>query len=119
MSDEEYKTPAGWYDDPNNPGQQAYWDGKEWAPAPIPGAASDRPPRNTLGIIAVVVAVIALLAALAGPFGIPFAIAGLVLAILAAIRGRGPLAWVALFLSVVGLLVSVFVTINVWIPAIT
>ena len=42
-------TPAGWYDDPQNPGQQRYWDGAQWteqrqpaaptAPAPPPTAA--------------------------------------------------------------------------------
>jgi len=23
-------TPAGWYDDPEQPGQQRYWDGTAW-----------------------------------------------------------------------------------------
>jgi uncharacterized RDD family membrane protein YckC len=40
-------TPAGWYPDPQNPGQQRYWDGTTWSestqpsgagvPAPAPG----------------------------------------------------------------------------------
>ena len=38
-------TPAGWYADPNQPGQQRYWDGAAWtahiapaaAPPPAPG----------------------------------------------------------------------------------
>lgn len=31
-------TPAGWYPDPQMPGQQRYWDGSAWAPsaAPVP-----------------------------------------------------------------------------------
>ena len=38
-------TPAGWYPDPQNPGQQRYWDGSAWAAAapsapPVPAAAS-------------------------------------------------------------------------------
>lgn len=43
--------PAGWYDDPENPGQHRYWDGGQWTeqrrpadgggtPPPAPGAPS-------------------------------------------------------------------------------
>lgn len=108
-------TPPGWYDDPNNPGEQAYWDGQEWAGPESP----DRKPGNALAIVGVVCGAIAVLAALLGPFAIPFGIAGLVIGILAALRGRGPLAWVALGLSIVGLLVSVIVTTTVWVPALS
>lgn len=33
--------PAGWYPDPQNPGQQRYWDGSAWAApvAPVPSVA--------------------------------------------------------------------------------
>ena len=103
-------TPPGWYDDPNNPGQQAYWDGQEWAGPPAP----DRKPGNTLAILAVVFGGIAVLAPLAGPFAIPFGVAGLVIGILAALRGRNPLAWVAVGLSIFGLVVAVFITTNFW-----
>lgn len=34
-------TPAGWYPDPENPGQQRYWDGSAWA---APGAPPTAPP---------------------------------------------------------------------------
>ena len=39
-------TPAGWYDDPNQPGQQQYWDGNQWTGQmqPAPGAAATAPP---------------------------------------------------------------------------
>jgi uncharacterized RDD family membrane protein YckC len=41
-------TPAGWYDDPNQPGQQQYWDGTQWTgqmqPAPGAAAATAPPP---------------------------------------------------------------------------
>ena len=33
-------TPAGWYPDPQNPGQQRYWDGAAWSEATQPGAAA-------------------------------------------------------------------------------
>ena len=33
-------TPAGWYPDPQNPGQQRYWDGAAWSEAIQPGAAA-------------------------------------------------------------------------------
>ena len=105
-------TPPGWYDDPNNPGERAYWDGKEWAGPEQP----DRKPGNTLAIVGVVLGAVAILAALAGPFGLPFAIGGLVIGVLAALRGRGPLAWVAVGLSAVGLLVSIVVTVTIWVP---
>jgi hypothetical protein len=31
-------TPAGWYDDPEQPGQQRYWDGNAWTEHRAPGA---------------------------------------------------------------------------------
>ncbi|WP_082958203.1 DUF2510 domain-containing protein [Mycobacterium alsense] len=45
-------TPAGWYDDPENPHAQRYWDGRSWtphrqakpAPQPIPRPAPFPPP---------------------------------------------------------------------------
>ena len=39
-------TPAGWYDDPNQPGQQQYWDGNAWTGQmqPAPSAAATMPP---------------------------------------------------------------------------
>ena len=39
MSDQ--STPAGWYPDPQNPGQQRYWDGNAWSEAtqPLGGGA--------------------------------------------------------------------------------
>ena len=107
-------TPPGWYDDPNNPGEQAYWDGQEWAGPQAP----DRNPGNTLAVVGIVFGAIAVLAALFGPFATPFAIAGLVIGILAALRGRKALAWVAVGLSVVGLVVSVMVTTSVLDPEI-
>ena len=30
-------TPAGWYPDPSNPGQQIYWNGTEWVGGPWTG----------------------------------------------------------------------------------
>jgi hypothetical protein len=37
-------TPAGWYDDPEQPGQQRYWDGNAWTEQRAPGAATPAPP---------------------------------------------------------------------------
>lgn len=78
-------TPAGWYDDPEQPGQQRYWDGTAWtenrapttAPTPAPPSAPAPPPATAppasssnrvvwiivavLGVIAVLV-VVAILA---------------------------------------------------------
>jgi uncharacterized protein DUF2510 len=31
--------PAGWYQDPNAPGQQRYWDGSEWGDSLMPAGA--------------------------------------------------------------------------------
>jgi len=59
-------TPAGWYDDPEQPGQQRYWDGTAWtehraaagaaptppppgSPAPPPVAGSVPPPPPAAG----------------------------------------------------------------------
>lgn len=36
-------TPAGWYADPENPGQQRYWDGNTWTDNFAPGASSPVP----------------------------------------------------------------------------
>jgi hypothetical protein len=36
-------TPAGWYDDPEQPGQQRYWDGSAWTEHRAPGAAATPP----------------------------------------------------------------------------
>ncbi len=40
MADDPH-VPAGWYPDPENPGQQRYWDGAAWGPA---GVAPSPPP---------------------------------------------------------------------------
>lgn len=41
-------TPAGWYDDPGQPGQQRYWDGSAWTEHRAPGAqAAPTPPPAT------------------------------------------------------------------------
>jgi len=40
------QAPAGWYDDPENPGKQRYWDGQAWAPLnPPPPPAAAAPPE--------------------------------------------------------------------------
>lgn len=36
-------TPAGWYPDPETPGQQRYWDGNAWTQNFAPGAAPPAP----------------------------------------------------------------------------
>ena len=52
-------TPAGWYDDPEQPGQQRYWDGNAWTEHRAPGGVArgtadpaappqPRPPRRLL-----------------------------------------------------------------------
>jgi len=44
-------TPAGWYPDPNTPGQQRYWDGAAWTDNTAPGAgtAPGAPPAPPVG----------------------------------------------------------------------
>jgi len=44
-------TPAGWYPDPNSPGQQRYWDGAAWTDNTAPGAgtAPAAPPAPPVG----------------------------------------------------------------------
>lgn len=41
-------TPAGWYDDPNDPNAQRYWDGQDWTPhrqrKPVSRPAPQQPP---------------------------------------------------------------------------
>ena len=37
-------TPAGWYDDPEQPGQQRYWDGDAWTEQRAPGAPAPAAP---------------------------------------------------------------------------
>lgn len=49
-------TPAGWYPDPQAPGQQRYWDGAAWtasAPAPSPS-----PTTSTNAVIGLVLAIL-------------------------------------------------------------
>ena len=56
--------PAGWYPDPQNPGQQRYWDGSAWgatAPAapPAPAVASGvAPTTSTNAVIGLVLAIV-------------------------------------------------------------
>ncbi len=52
-------TPAGWYDDSENPGQQRYWDGAQWtehrqpvAPTPPPPPAPPQPPAASTATVA-------------------------------------------------------------------
>jgi hypothetical protein len=46
--------PAGWYQDPQNPGQQRYWDGNAWtAAAPFAG-----PVTSTNAIVGLVLAIV-------------------------------------------------------------
>lgn len=53
---------AGWYPDPQNPGQQRYWDGNAWAAAaapPAPGVAPVAGPRtSTNAIVGLVLAIV-------------------------------------------------------------
>jgi hypothetical protein len=43
-------TPAGWYPDPQDPGQQRYWDGVAWTEATRPsGIAPPPPPTGAYG----------------------------------------------------------------------
>jgi hypothetical protein len=35
--------PAGWYPDPETPGQQRYWDGSQWTDIHPPGSAGFQP----------------------------------------------------------------------------
>ena len=39
--------PAGWYPDPENPGQQRYWDGTAWSEATQPAPFTAPPPPPT------------------------------------------------------------------------
>jgi uncharacterized RDD family membrane protein YckC len=39
----ESSTPAGWYPDPQNPGQQRYWDGTAWTESVSGGVAAPGP----------------------------------------------------------------------------
>lgn len=49
-------TPAGWYPDPQAPGQQRYWDGAAWtASAPAPSPA---PTTSTNALIGLVLAIL-------------------------------------------------------------
>ena len=50
LMSEQTPTPAGWYPDPQNPGQQRYWDGTAWAAptAPPPPAAPPASPQGQL-----------------------------------------------------------------------
>lgn len=56
--------PAGWYPDPQNPGQQRYWDGSAWAAAapaapPAPGVAPVAgPTTSTNAVIGLVLAIV-------------------------------------------------------------
>ena len=44
-------TPPGWYADPNQPGQQRYWDGNAWTEhvAPAGGPPTGAPPAGGFG----------------------------------------------------------------------
>ena len=55
--------PPGWYPDPQNPGQQRYWDGSAWAAAAAPPAPTAPvstpvagPPTSTNAIVGLVLA---------------------------------------------------------------
>src|SRR5262245_7807227 len=39
--------PAGWYEDPEDPGQLRYWDGAEWTDHRTPGQAAAASPQAT------------------------------------------------------------------------
>lgn len=61
-------TPAGWYDDPQSPGQQRYWDGTAWTEQRQPGApaastltAPPAKPKHTARNILIVLAVLLVL----------------------------------------------------------
>lgn len=66
MSEQTPGTPAGWYPDPQNPGQQRYWDGTAWAasvPPPAPAAPSApvagvAPQTSTNAIVGLVLAIV-------------------------------------------------------------
>jgi len=65
MSEQTPGAPAGWYPDPQNPGQQRYWDGSSWAAAPAPSSApapsappGSAPTTSTNAIVGLVLAIV-------------------------------------------------------------
>ena len=40
-------TPPGWYDDPEKPGLERYWDGRAWTEDTQPKAEPKPPPKAT------------------------------------------------------------------------
>ena len=67
--------PANWYPDPENPGQQRYWDGTQWtdhrAPAAAPAAivATPRKSRKALWVTLGAVGAVLLLVIIIGSIG--------------------------------------------------
>ena len=54
MTDQPGSTPAGWYPDPEQPGQMRYWDGALWAPASPPATAAPGSVTSAFGAPALV-----------------------------------------------------------------
>ena len=50
--------PPGWYPDPQNPGQQRYWDGSAWTSAAPGTATMAGPPTSTNAVIGLVLAIV-------------------------------------------------------------
>ncbi|HEX5017660.1 MAG TPA: DUF4352 domain-containing protein [Actinomycetes bacterium] len=46
-------TPAGWYDDPEQPGQMRYWDGAAWTDQRQPASVAPPPPQAPIGQTAI------------------------------------------------------------------
>lgn len=64
-------TPAGWYDDPEQPGQQRYWDGNAWTEHRAPGAQGAPTPPPAPAVPTPPPAAPAVAAPMAPPVGAP------------------------------------------------
>lgn len=85
--------PPGWYQDPQDPGGQRYWDGTTWGPQAYAAPARQNEGKGLLiaGIIT----------------GLLFPIVGLVIGIVLFVKGRASHGGAVLGACVVGVLIGV------------
>lgn len=70
------QTPAGWFPDPQMPGQLRYWDGASWTAHTQPGGVAAARPNADGAVVSLVLGIVSIVGGCAFVTGIPAMVLG-------------------------------------------